>query len=288
MDFDAEVISSLIGMIYDAALNQTVGRRVLERISDLVGGGPGSLFLAAPQRAAATRRSASARARWSTTRPTSGTDFIRCPRAGPSRRAGARRTILPRAEQERLAFTNEWVRPNGVGGCAHAVLHRAPGLQVELGLSHRRRIDGFAPETSRAVALLPHIRRAVERGVRRPPCRPSGTWRARPSTCWPTPCCWSTPPAGSCARTAPPSACSRGRTGYRWPGRRCGPRRWRRPGRWDASVAPAADPDESRTGGTLSLERPSLRSPLRLLAVPLPAGSAWPESSGSTPGTARS
>jgi DNA-binding CsgD family transcriptional regulator len=43
-------------------------------------------------------------------------------------------------------------------------------------------------------------------------------------------------------------------------------------------VAQAASLDEgNRTGGALSLERPSLRSPLRLLAVPLPAGSAWPD-----------
>ena len=46
---DAEVISSLIGMIYDAALDPNGWPVVLERISDLVGGGPGSLFLAAPQ-----------------------------------------------------------------------------------------------------------------------------------------------------------------------------------------------------------------------------------------------
>src|SRR3954452_10736701 len=118
-------------MIYDAALNPDGWPAVLERISDLVGGGPGSLFLAAPQlglRYTPVRVGESALIDYAAHYRHQ--DFMQPALARAA--VGALvldEQVLPRDEQERLAFTNEWVRPNGVGGCVHAVLHRAPGCR---------------------------------------------------------------------------------------------------------------------------------------------------------------
>ena len=246
-----------------------------------MGGGPGSLFLAAPQagiRYTPVRVGESALVDYAAHYRHQ--DFMQPALARAA--VGALvldEQVLPRDEQERLAFTNEWVRPNDVGGCVHAVLHRAPGLQVELGLSHRRRVDGFAPEALRVLRLLlPHIRRAVESGVRLATVQAErdAAGAALDSL---ADAVLLVDAAGRLLRAnraadrllARADGLSIGRGGEL---RAATPAQTGALGRL---VARAASPDESRTGGTLSLERPSLRSPLRLLAVPLPAGSAWPE-----------
>jgi DNA-binding CsgD family transcriptional regulator/PAS domain-containing protein len=278
---DAEIVSSLISMIYDAALDPDGWPGVLEWISDLIGGGPTGLLAGGPAIGGLpnlmVRLREDAAAEYA--RYYGGLDFMR--RAAEHAPAGTLvldQEVLSREAQDRTDFCNGWVRPNDIGGCAQAVLHRGPGWTALLSATHRRKVDAFTPEQHRLLSLLlPHLRQAVLTCAR---LHAAETERdavggALDALADPV---LLVDGAGRLVRANKAAERLLANTDGLGVGRG-GELRAATPAQTralDRLLAGATRLDGVRVGGTLSLERPSLGTPLRLLAMPLPTVSTRP------------
>jgi DNA-binding CsgD family transcriptional regulator/PAS domain-containing protein len=163
---DLDKFSSLIGRVYDAALDDSLWVEVIHRLVDFVGGSAGALF------------SKDAMNNRGNIYYESGTDphwvkiyFDRCVAIDPTTvvqffaevgQLVSITDIMPYSEFVQTRFYDEWVQPQGLSDCLNTILDKT-ATTVSMFCVFRTVEQGPVDDAMRArmELIVPHVRRAV-------------------------------------------------------------------------------------------------------------------------------